>query len=64
MKNRRAQFAAQVFAPDRANRNLSSEPLTADDWRRVWEAKKAFTAALRQIVYEARLRAKGEVSNG
>lgn len=52
----RRKIAAQVFSPDRATRNLADEPLTVDDWRKVWEAYKSFRAALRQIVFEARLR--------
>lgn len=53
----RAKIAAQVFAPARAIRNLVDEPLTADDWRKVWNALQAFRAAVRQIVFEARCRA-------
>jgi hypothetical protein len=54
----RSKIAAQVFAPARATRKLTGEPLTADDWRKVWEAYKAFVAAVRQIVFEARCREK------
>lgn len=58
--NKRAKIAAQVFSPTRAIRNLADEPLTADDWRKVWEARKSFIAAIRQIVFDARCRAEGE----
>lgn len=53
---KRAKIAAQVFSPERATRSLADEPLTADDWRKVWEALKNFRAAVRQIVFEARCR--------
>lgn len=52
----RAKIAAKVFAPVAANRQLVDEPLTADDWRRVWEARQSFLAAIRQIVFDARCR--------
>lgn len=52
----RAKIAAQVFSPKGANRDLAGEPLTSDDWRKVWEAIQNFRAAVRQIVLEARCR--------
>ena len=56
MRLQRANIAAKVFAPVAANRQLAGEPLTADDWRRVWEARQNFLAAIRQIVFNARIR--------
>jgi hypothetical protein len=56
MADKRAKIAAKVFSPDRATRNLADEPLTADDWRKVWESIKSFRAAVRQIVFDARCR--------
>jgi len=53
---KRDQVIADVFGRDIADRPLASEPLSSDDWRRVLEAKRNFTAAVRQIVVEARLR--------
>lgn len=52
----RAKIAAAVFSATATTRNLADEPLTADDWAKVWQAKKNFTAALRQIVFDARCR--------
>ena len=52
----RHKIAAKVFGPVAANRNLADEPLSVDDWRKVWEALQGFRAAVRQIVLEARIR--------
>lgn len=54
--NERKKIAAQVFTPTQATRNLADEPLTADDWRKVYEARRALIAAIRQIVFDARCR--------
>lgn len=56
------KIAADAFAPIAATRHLSDEPLTTGDWLRVWEAKKNFLAAIRQIVFEARCRAADETN--
>lgn len=52
----RKKIAAKVFAPAVANRKLADVPLTADDWRKVYEAQQAFRAAVRQIVFNALIR--------
>lgn len=52
----RHKIAAKVFGPQRATRNLADVPLTADDWRKVYEAQQCFRAAVRQIVFEALVR--------
>lgn len=52
----RIKIAAKVFAPTAARRALVDEPLTSDDWRRVWEARQNYLAAVRQIVFDARCR--------
>lgn len=57
MTTKRLRIIAQTCAPDvPANRPLIDEPLTADDWQRIWHARQGFLATVRQVVCEARLR--------
>lgn len=58
----RAKIASTVFAPTRATRKVADEPLTPDDWRKIWEAMQNFRATVRQIVFEARCRREAEES--
>ena len=54
----RRKIIADVVDRKSADRRLSDEPLSADDWRRVYELKQGFIAAVRQVVLDARLREK------
>lgn len=52
----RRKIIADVFGRQTADRNLVDEPLSADDWRRVYELKQGLIAGVRQVVLNARLR--------
>jgi hypothetical protein len=58
-QSKRAKIASQVFTPSRATRKLADEPLTPDDWRKIYEAQQNFIAAVRRVVFEARCREAG-----
>lgn len=58
MTTARNKIIADVFGRPSADRSLVDEPLSAEDWRRVYDLKQGFIAAVRQVVLDARRREK------